>query len=112
MSAWGEMRRRSSGEQIRKEDNYKYITLDQIKKMLKSMKVGSNPDEYPPVYLFKVLVEEWVDGLDNVVTMYNITAMAEQHQDGTKDFYSKPVLNSFEDLMKKGDIIGVKNLFV
>ena len=109
MSAWGEMRHRSAGKLTRKEDVHEYITLDKIEEMLKSMRVGQNQGEYAPIYAFSITVK---DLFSDVCTVYSITAVATTHQDGTRNFYSNAVLNSFENLMKKGDIIKIENLFL
>lgn len=106
MSAWGEMRRRSAGRLKRKENEFKYITLEQIEDRLKSMKPGSNPDEYSPIYMFKVVVKDFIS---NECVLYSITAMATEHQDGTKDFYTEGLINSFKNLMEKiGDIVEIE----
>ena len=105
MSTWGDMCRRAEGEQIRKEDEIKN-KLDKIGKMLKSMKV--TPDGYPPFYQFLILVNEF----GGHISMYHLIGVATVNEDGTKDFYSKELLNSFETLMEeKGEIIKISNSF-
>ncbi len=109
MSIWSDIQDRSAGILVREEDEKRYIKLDKIEKMLKSMKVGTKADEYPPVFAFSILVEQF----DGDVVVYSIMAEATQHTDGSRDFYSETVLNSFEELMdKRGNIIEINNLFL
>lgn len=106
MSTWGEMRHRSAGRLKRKENEFKYITLEQIEERLKSMKPGSNPDEYSPIYMFEVVVKDFIS---NEYVVYSIAARATEHKDGTKDFYTEGLINSFKNLMEKiGDIVEIK----
>ena len=106
MSAWGDMMRRGAGEEIRTEDKQKFITLDKIEKILKEMKVGQNQGEYSPLHTFIVTV----DGFDGQYVIYSITAAATQHPDGTRNFYSEQVLNSFRTLIdEKGYIVKISN---
>ena len=54
-----------------------------------------------------------VEHFDGNIMLYSIMAMATRHADGSRDFYSEPVLNSFKELMnKRGDIIKINNLFL
>ena len=100
------MQDRSAGISEREEDKKRYITLDKIKEILKSMKVGTKEGEYPPVFNLSILVEHF----DGNIMLYSIMAMATRHADGSRDFYSEPVLNSFKELMdKRGDIIKINN---
>jgi hypothetical protein len=109
MSLWADLEDRSSGDVIRKEDENKYIKLDKIEEILKSMKVGTKAGEYPPFFAFNMLVEHF----DGNIHEYSILAAATQHTDGSKDFYSEPTLNSFKELMdKRGNIIEIDNLFL
>jgi len=109
MSIWSDIEDRSAGILEREEDKNRYIKLDKIEEMLKSMKVGTKKDEYPPVFAFVIFVEHF-DG--NIVT-YSIMAAATQHADGNRDFYSETVLNSFKEIMdKRGNIIEINNFFL
>ena len=109
MSIWSDIEDRSAGEIFREEDKNKYIKLDKIKEMLKSMKVGTKEGEYPPVFAFYMLIEQF----DGDVVVNSILAAATQHADGSRDFYSETVLNSFEEIMdKRGNIIEINNLFL
>ena len=103
------MEDRSAGISEREEDKKRYITLDKIEELLKSMKVGTKEGEYPPALDFNILVEHF----DGNIVLYSIMATATQHTDGSRDFYSEPVLNSFKELMdKRGDIIKINNLIL
>ena len=103
------MEDRSAGILEREEDKKRYITLDKIEEILKSMKVGTKEGEYPPVFDLNIFVEHF----DGNIVLYSIMATATQHADGSRDFYSEPVLNSFKELMdKRGDIIKINNLIL
>lgn len=109
MSIWSDIQDRSAGILEREEDKNRYIKLDKIEEILKSMKVGTKAGEYPPVFALNILVEHF----DGNVVAYSIMASATQHADGSRDFYSEPVLNSFKELMdKRGNIIEINNLFL
>ncbi len=109
MSIWSDIQDRSAGISEREEDKKRYITLDKIEEILKSMKVGTKEGEYPPVLDLNILVEHF----DGNIALYSIMAAATQHADGSRDFYSEPVLNSFKELMdKRGDIIKINNLIL
>ena len=45
MSIWSDIEDRSAGDIFREEDKNKYIKLDKIKEMWKSMKVGTKEGE-------------------------------------------------------------------
>ena len=103
------MEDRSAGILEREEDKKRYVTLDKIEEILKSMKVGTKEGEYPPVLDLNILVEHF----DGNIVLHSIMVSATQHADGSRDFYSEPVLNSFKELMdKRGDIIKISNLFL
>ena len=103
------MEDRSAGILEREEDKKRYITLDKIEEILKSMKVGAKEGEEPRVLDLNILVEH----CDGNIVLYSIMATATQHADGSRDFYSEPVLNSFKELMdKRGDIIKINNLIL
>ena len=54
-----------------------------------------------------------IEQFDGDVVAYSILAAATQHADGSRDFYSETVLNSFEEIMdKRGNIIEINNLFL
>ena len=109
MSIWSDIQDRSAGILEREEDKNRYIKLDKIEEILKSMKVGTKEGEYPPVFVLKILVEHF----DGKIVVYAITAVATQHADGSRDFYSEPLLNSFKELMdNRGNIIEINNLFL
>ena len=109
MSIWSDIQDRSAGILEREEDKNKYIKLDKIEEMLKSMKVGTKVGEYPPVFAMRVLIEQF----DGEVVLYSIAAAATQHKDGSRDFYSESVLNSFKEIMdKRGNILEIDNLFI
>lgn len=110
MSVWSDLRKRSSGEVTRREDYFKGATLEKIEEMLKSMRVGQNPGEYNPIHSFTVTVERF----DESYIVYSITAVAIQQQDGTRNFYSENVVDSFRTLIEGiGYIIKIDdNLFV
>ncbi len=109
MSIWSDIQDRSAGILEREEDKNRYIKLDKIEKILKSMKVGTMAGEYPPVFALKILVEHF----DGKIVAYSIAVAATQHADGSRDFYSEPALNSFKELMdKRGNIIEIDNLFL
>jgi len=109
MSIWCDIHRRSNGLQEREEDKNRYIKLDKIEEILKSMKVGTKKGEYPPVFALNILVEHF----DGNVVSYSIMAASTQHADGSRDFYSEPVLNSFKEIMdNRGNIIEITKLFL
>ena len=109
MSIWSDIQDRSAGILEREEDKNRYIKLDKIGEILKSMKVGTKKGEYPPVFALNILVEHF----DSDIVAYSIAAAATQHEDGSRDFYSEPLLNSFKELMdKRGNIIEITNLFL
>lgn len=101
MSIWSDIHKRSNGYAERKEDIYKYIKLEKIAEILKSMKVG--PDDYPPCYLFGIIVQEFDDSYQR----YAIVAEATQHPNGERDFYSEKVMKSFETMINdhKGIVV-------
>lgn len=107
MSLWSDIQKRSAGILKREEDEKRYIKLDKIEEMLKSMKVGTKAGEYPPFFALYMLVEHF----DGNIHEYSIMAAATQHEDGSRDFYSESVLNSFKELMdQKGNIIKINDL--
>ena len=109
MSIWSDIQERSAGISEREEDKKRYITLDKIKEILKSMKVGTKEGEYPPMLDLNILVEHF----DGNIVLHSIMVSATRNADGSRDFYSEPVLNSFKELMdKRGDIIKISNLFL
>jgi len=109
MSIWSDIEDRSAGILEREEDKNRYIKLDKIEEVLKSMKVGTKKGEYPPFFAFNMLVEHF----DGNIHEYSILAAAIKHADGSRDFYSESVLNSFKELMdKRGNIIEIDNLFL
>ena len=103
MSIWSDIHKRSNGYAERKEDIYKYIKLDKIAEILKSMKVG--PNDYPPFYLFEIIVQEF----DGSYQRYSIVAKATQHPTGERDFYSEEVMKSFENMINEHKGIVVIN---
>jgi hypothetical protein len=110
MSFWGDVHRRSRGEEIRKEDDHKYMTMERVEEILKKAKVDIYPFGYPPYHIFKVLVEDF---LSDKISIYTITAASTHHPDGTRNFYSEPVLDSFKSLMEKnGNIIQIDDFRV
>ena len=59
MSIWSDIQDRSAGISEREEDKKRYITLDKIEEILKSMKVGTKEGEYPPVFDLNIFVEHF-----------------------------------------------------
>ena len=56
--------------------------------------------------MFEVVVKDFIS---NEYVVYSIAARATEHQDGTKDFYTEGLINSFKNLMEKiGDIVEIK----
>ena len=109
MSIWSDIEKRSAGILKREEDEKRYIKLDKIGEMLKSMKVGVNAGEYPPFVAFYIRVEHF----DGSIGEYSIFAQATQHKDGRRDFYSETLLNSIKEIMdKRGYIIQINDLFL
>ena len=76
MSIWSDIQDRSAGISEREEDKKRYITLDKIEEILKSMKVGTKEGEYPPVLDLNILVEhfEEVHTFNAVIYCFDIIA--------------------------------------
>lgn len=104
MSTWGDICRRAEGKEIRREDKIKN-KLDKIGEMLKSMKVS--PYGYSPIFQFLIFVHEF----DDQIIMYHLIGTATMHEDGTKDFYSEELLNSFKRIEENGEIIKINDSF-